>query len=503
MVNILLLEPDYKNKYPPLGLMKISSYHKEKGDSVTFAKGQLRDDEKENDNWDRIYITTLFTFEWDKTIETIEYAKSLIEDKDNIFIGGILATLKPNEIEDKTGIKPITHRLDNDNEEAKRLIGYDNDHIIDNCTPDYEILDDIEYEYPYNDAYFAYMTRGCGMNCEFCAVQTLEPEYVPFISIKEQIKKINQQHGPKRNLLLMDNNVLRSPKFNDIVEEIKELGFARGATYTYENDKGKVITQKRYVDFNQGLDANLLTEEKAKKLSELAIRPARIAFDHIEDRDKYERAIRRCAKYGIKYFSNYMLYNADDFQGKGSQYKADSPEDLYKRLKITMELQNDINKDKTEDKKVKIYSFPMKYIPLEDTDRSYIGPKWNAKFLRAIQVMLLPCSGVGGVSEEFFRKAFGEDLKEYKLNLRMPESILMSRGKFLQRDDESENELEKRLNEDRGALVKSKYYKKWKRLYKSMKNEDKLLEVIGDNKFEADGYFEIENNKIKKYIYII
>lgn len=36
--NILLVEPNYKNKYPPMGLMKISSYYKQLGDNVTFFK---------------------------------------------------------------------------------------------------------------------------------------------------------------------------------------------------------------------------------------------------------------------------------------------------------------------------------------------------------------------------------------------------------------------------------------------------------------------------------
>ena len=40
---ILLVEPNYKNKYPPMGLMKISTYYKALGDQVTFFKGNLQD----------------------------------------------------------------------------------------------------------------------------------------------------------------------------------------------------------------------------------------------------------------------------------------------------------------------------------------------------------------------------------------------------------------------------------------------------------------------------
>ena len=43
MREILLVEPPYRNKYPPIGLMKISTYHKSIGDNVTFIKGNINE----------------------------------------------------------------------------------------------------------------------------------------------------------------------------------------------------------------------------------------------------------------------------------------------------------------------------------------------------------------------------------------------------------------------------------------------------------------------------
>jgi len=38
-MRVLLVEPAYRNKYPPLGLMKIAAFHRERGDDIRFVKG--------------------------------------------------------------------------------------------------------------------------------------------------------------------------------------------------------------------------------------------------------------------------------------------------------------------------------------------------------------------------------------------------------------------------------------------------------------------------------
>src|ERR1700761_9484939 len=92
--NILLIEPSYKNKYPPLGLMKIAQYHGPlgKADNVRFIKGNDRS--VLDQAWDRIYVTTLFSFEYPKIAQTIDFALEVANDQaDKVLVGGIAASL--------------------------------------------------------------------------------------------------------------------------------------------------------------------------------------------------------------------------------------------------------------------------------------------------------------------------------------------------------------------------------------------------------------------------
>lgn len=374
---VLLIEPAYKAKYPPLGLMKISTYHKQQDDEVVFYKGTnapLRDQ-----GWDMIYITTLFTFQWKTTIETIKFYQRNKQKNQNINVGGILASLLQKEVEDETGIKPRFGLWPK----------------VDRLAPDYTVANGI-YEYYTNNASLGYMTKGCVNRCPFCAVPRLEPDFVPFIPLQKQIDP------NKKDLILLDNNVLASPKFSRIVEEIKKYGFYKGAM------SGKA---QRYVDFNQGVDARFLTEGKMELLSQLPLKPLRIAFDDIKLEKLYVEKIRLAHKYGVRHLSNFILFNFED-----------TLEDFYKRLQINIELNEELG--------LSIFSFPMKYIPLDAKDRKHIGPNWTKTQLRGIQCILHATHGVVGPKRRFFETAFGKDVDEFKHIIEQSEEHIFHRERM-------------------------------------------------------------------------
>lgn len=559
---VLLIEPNYKNKYPPMGLMKLSTYFKQRGDHVRFYKGDLhkftanllceelvrllfgvspnmkwrrfiptlttyirygknsdipedeirtnkatREDSDmlidmireyrlkyrskdffTNPRFDVVCVTTLFTFEWSITIDTINYVKQLCRDQSKVFVGGIASSIIPEEILRETGVRPVFGILD-----TPGIIDSDSDVIIDKLPLDYSILHEIDYKYPTTDAYFAYMTRGCPNKCKFCAVPKLEPKYNNHVPLQKQIEEAQDRYGEMRNLILLDNNVLGSEKFEDIIQEIIDCGFGRGKMYLppnpYEiayrnlvervNDRAYIreivklydmllakcnnpqicknteirdelyrriieaecdqehtatreaiiglhdfiqplfkkfayhpVNRQKIVDFNQGIDARLVTPEKMRLLAKLNVRPVRIAFDSWKEHKIYRNAIEISAKAGLTELSNYMLYNFED-----------EPIDLYRRLKLSVDLCDELG--------VTIYSFPMKYHPIDDPkwfrNRDYIGKKWCRKYIRAVQAVLTSTHGKIGRGKQFFEAAFGADENEFHEIMMMPEALIIRR----------------------------------------------------------------------------
>ena len=535
MERILLVEPDYDNKYPPIGLMKIATYHRNKGDFVEFFKGKAP--YSTISKVDRIYVTTLFTFYFDLTVDTIKHYLKYVS-VDFVYVGGILATLMPSQLQEATG---ITHLLTGQLV-SSTVLGYDDDVNVDILPLDYDILDDISYQYGMDNNFFSYTTRGCPRKCTFCGVKTLEPVFRTTNHLKDQISYVRDRFGDKRNILLMDNNVLCSPDLERICKDLNDLGFKKDcATYVPENPaklyfnkikrrqetqnttwlitdrfvkylesfvkrikrdtvknslvriieecKGQDVAVEvlvkhrneieqivekyrakkalqRYVDFNQGIDARLLTDERMALLSTLPLRPFRLAYDSIDTTEEYYRAFETAYRYGIRHFSNYMLYNFTD-----------TPGDLWERAHNNILLYN-----KYPD--VAAFSFPMKYAPIDRTDRNYVGKHWWKKYLSAMNVILNVTKGVIAKEVDFFERAYGATSEEFYEILAMPNEFIKFRDFF-----------------EKNGMIDA-----WRAAYRALESSEKteLLQALSDGT-EYRGknpqilqFYKITKRKIEK-----
>jgi len=160
-MNIGLIDVDGKH-FPNLALMKISAYHKQLGDQVSFASLGY---------YDKLYYSKVFTF-------TPDYTDSFASS-DCIIKGG-------------TGYK-------NFDTLAKEI-----EHIL----PDYTL-------YNCNSAY-GFLTRGCIRKCPWCIVPEKEGSLKPNADIKEFL-------GNMKSAILLDNNVLASEWGLSQIEKIVDL----------------------------------------------------------------------------------------------------------------------------------------------------------------------------------------------------------------------------------------------------------------------------------------
>ena len=450
---VLLLEPNYQNKYPPLGLMKLAAYHKARGDEVKFAKGEDVSPLHEGP-WDRVYVTTLFTFEWKRTSAAIDLAIRAVNDQpERVFVGGIAASLMHDEFVREprwAGVRFVEGLLDGPPAAALRLKAEDYEFGADDVSsipieeqiPDYSILDDIDYRYPVEDAYFGYASRGCVRKCAFCGVPKLEGDQREVPPLGQLIRGVDVAHGVKKDLVLMDNNITASARYREVIAEIRDLGFHRGATLT--RDRGRLVGRR--VDFNQGVDARILAKSPMylREMSTICISPLRIAFDHIGVRKVYETAVRMAADNGISSLSNYMLYNF-----------MDTPADLYRRMRLNIDLNEQLG--------IRIWSFPMRYQPVTLKDRSHVGKHWNRYFLRSFQIMLQATRGIVSGNPLFFARAYGADEGAFNRLLSLPHAFIFFRDYYEYSEE--------------GRSVRDDYEAARKRLSESQERE--LLKLLG------------------------
>lgn len=227
---------DHGTRHPNLALLKISSFCKMHGHSVSLLL-----DYSDIASYDAVFLSCVFSFT--KLDEDVL-------DMPNVYCGG-------------TGIFPDG--------------GEDLPNDVEHACPDYSLYDPyVARELArgrrrsalsdYMDYSIGFTTRGCFRKCSFCVNKKYSHVFV---------------HAPVQEFLdtrrpyiyLWDDNFLGFKGWRKVLEELNATG--------------------KPFQFRQGLDVRLMTDEKACVLSRSRYHGDFIfAFDHLEDRPLIERKLR-------------------------------------------------------------------------------------------------------------------------------------------------------------------------------------------------------------------
>lgn len=147
---------------------------------------------------------------------------------------------------------------------------------IDLLQPDYSI-----YPFIDNKTSYGFLTRGCPNRCKWCIVPSKEGDVIPYMDI-EDITADGRNH-----VVLMDNNILASDYGLKQIEKMGQMNIR--------------------VDFNQGLDARLVTDDIAKMLAKINwLKYIRFGCDTPRQVEECKNAIKMIDGYG--YTGQYFLY---------------------------------------------------------------------------------------------------------------------------------------------------------------------------------------------------
>ena len=127
------------------------------------------------------------------------------------------------------------------------------------------LTDEIEHIYPdyslygITDTAYGFLTRGCPRGCDFCIVGKKEGKR----SVK--VADLSEFWRGQKNIVLLDPNMFAC-------KDWKELSF-------------QLIDSKAWVDFSQGCDIRIMTEEKAEYIKQMKIKQVHFAWDRYEDKE--------------------------------------------------------------------------------------------------------------------------------------------------------------------------------------------------------------------------
>lgn len=210
------------HNYPNIPLMKISAWHKAQGDSVEWYNPMF------SGHMDKVYMSKVFSF-------TPDYEYFI--DADEIEKGGsgyCISLINGKEIFDKSKDNHLPYE-------------------IEHTFPDYSI-------YNITDTAYGFLSRGCPRNCDFCHVVAKEGRKAV------KVADLREFWNGQKNIVLCDPNILACKDWKNLLQQL--------------------IDSKAWVDFNQGLDIRLMTEEKAEMLKQIKTKNLHFAWDRYEEKEK-------------------------------------------------------------------------------------------------------------------------------------------------------------------------------------------------------------------------
>jgi len=183
-MRIGLIDAD-RTSFPNLALMKISAYHKRRGDKVEWWNGLL--------TYDRVYKAKVFDDTYSQDIEWCINA-------DEIITGG-------------TGYD-LENRLPDE---------------IEHIRPDYSLYD-------ISDTAYGFLTRGCPRGCPFCIVKSKEG------GRSHQVAELGEFYNGESKIILLDPNITASQEceklFDDLIKTKALIEFNQGIDVRLLTDKG-------------------------------------------------------------------------------------------------------------------------------------------------------------------------------------------------------------------------------------------------------------------------
>lgn len=205
-----LIDVDSHN-FPNLPLMKLSAYHKARGDSVGWYDPLTA----WTDPPDRVYMSKVFTF-------TPDYGHPV--NAAEIIKGGTGYNYP-------SGGDPLPKEIE---------------HIY----PDYGL-------YGITNTAYGFLTRGCPRGCGFCIVGEKEG------LCSRKVADLPEFWGGQKEIKLLDPNILAAGGHKGLL--------------------GQLAASGAWVDFTQGLDARLLTEENIGIIKRIKLKMVHFAWDDIAD----------------------------------------------------------------------------------------------------------------------------------------------------------------------------------------------------------------------------